>query len=208
MNHNDLFPYQQLSVLTGESLASETKREVWIGVWTSEPEDKGARGASYLMEVWAGVVQSLSRVWLLASPWRAARQASLSLTISQSLLKLTSLEPLIPSNHLILCRPLLPPSIFPSIRVFSNESALSIRWRKYWSVSFSVSTSNAYSRLNPLGLTGVISLQSKGCSLITIIQEEGLRTQDWTESCLMSWGKASSFINLTKSEVKPGQFSS
>ena len=72
---------------------------------------------------------------------------------------------------------LLLPSIFPSIRVFSNESAPCIRWPRYWSFRFSVSPSNEYSRLNPLGLTGWISLQSKGCSLIIIIQEEGPRTQ-------------------------------
>ena len=81
-----------------------------------------------------------------ATPWTAARQASLSITNSQSLLKLMSTESVIQSNHLILCRPLLP-SIFPSIRVFSNESALHIRWTKYWSFSFSISPSNEYSGL-------------------------------------------------------------
>ena len=92
-------------------------------------------------------VQSLSDVQLFATPWTAARQASLSKTNSQSLLKLTSLESVMPSNHLILCRPLLLPSILPSIRVFSNESVLCIRWPKYWSFSFSVSPSNEYSGL-------------------------------------------------------------
>ena len=78
----------------------------------------------------------------------AARQASLSITNSLSLLKLMSIESVMPSNHLILCHPLLlPPSIFPSIRVFSNESALCIRWPKYWSFSFSISSSNEYSGL-------------------------------------------------------------
>ena len=76
-------------------------------------------------------VQSLSRVRLFATPWTAARQASLSITNSQSSLKLMSIESVMPSNHLILCHPLLLPSIFPSIRVFSNESALQIRWPKY-----------------------------------------------------------------------------
>ena len=77
------------------------------------------------------------------TPWIAARQASLSITNSQSLLKLMSVESVMPSNHLILCPPLLlPPSIFPSIRVFSNESVLGIRWPKYWSFSFSISLSN------------------------------------------------------------------
>ena len=82
------------------------------------------------------------------TPWTAARQASLSITNSQSLLKLMSIESVMPSNHLILCYPLLlPPSIFPSIRVFSNESVLHIRWQNYWSFSFSISPSNEYSGL-------------------------------------------------------------
>ena len=93
-------------------------------------------------------VQSLSRVWLFEIPWTAARQASLSITNSQSLLKLMSIELVMPYNHLILYRPLLlPPSIFPSIRVFCNELVLCIRWPKYWSFSFSISLSNEYSGL-------------------------------------------------------------
>ena len=90
-------------------------------------------------------VQSLSRVQLFATPWTAAHQASLSTTNSQSLLKRVSTESVMPSNHLILCHPLLlPPPIFPSIRIFSNESALCIRWPKYWSFSFSITPSNDY----------------------------------------------------------------
>ena len=93
-------------------------------------------------------VQSLSHVRLFATPWTAACQASLSITNSQSPPKLMSIELVMPSNHLILCRPLLLlPSIFPSIRVFSNESVLCIRWPKYWSFSFSISPSNEYSGL-------------------------------------------------------------
>ena len=93
-------------------------------------------------------VQLLSRVRLFATPWTAAHQASLSITNSQSLLKLMSIETVMPSNHLILCHPLLhSPSIFPSIRVFSNESALRIRWPKYWSFRFNISPSNEYSGL-------------------------------------------------------------
>ena len=92
-------------------------------------------------------VQSLSCVRLFVTPWTAACQASLSFTISQSLLKLMSIELVRPSNYLILCHPLLLPSIFPSIRVFSNESSLHIRWPKYWSFSFSISLSNEYSGL-------------------------------------------------------------
>ena len=94
------------------------------------------------------LVQSLSHVWLFATPWTAACQASLSITNSQSLLKLMSIELVMPSNHLILCHPLLLlPSIFPSIRVFSSESALCITWPKYWSFSFSISPSSEYSGL-------------------------------------------------------------
>ena len=93
-------------------------------------------------------VQSLSRVQLFATPWTAACQASLSITNSQSLLKLMSIESVMLSNHLILCHTLLLlPSIFPSIRVFSNESVLPIRWPKYWSFSFNISPSNEYSGL-------------------------------------------------------------
>ena len=93
-------------------------------------------------------VQMLSRVWLFATPWTAECQSSLSITNSQSLLKLMSTESVMPSNHFILCCPLLLlPSIFPSIRVFSNESALHIRCSKYWSFSFSISPSNKHSGL-------------------------------------------------------------
>ena len=81
------------------------------------------------------------------TPWTAARQASLSITISWSLLTLISIKSVMPSNHLIFCHPLLLPSIFPSIRVFSNESALGLRWPKYWRFSFSISPSNEYSQL-------------------------------------------------------------
>ena len=92
-------------------------------------------------------VQLLSRVRLFETPWTAAHQASLSITNSWSLLKLMSIELVMPSNHLILCHPLLPPSMFPSIRVFSSESVLCIRWPKYWSFSFSISRSKEYSGL-------------------------------------------------------------
>ena len=93
-------------------------------------------------------VQSLSRVQFFATPWTTARQASLSITNSQSLLKLMSIESVMPSDHLILSRPLLlQPTIFPSIRVFSSESLLHIRWSKYWSFSFNISPSNEHSGL-------------------------------------------------------------
>ena len=112
------------------------------------------------------VVQLLSHVQLFVTPWTAAcQEASPSFTI-WSLLKLMSIESVMPSNHLVLCRPLLLPSVFPSVREFSNESVLCIRWSKYWSFSFSISRSNEYSGLFPLGLTGLISLQSRGISRV------------------------------------------
>ena len=92
-------------------------------------------------------VQLQSRIWLFATPWTAACWASLSITNSQSLLKLMSIGSVMPPSHLILCHSLLLPSIFPSIRVFSNESVLRIRWPKYWSFSFNISLSNEYSGL-------------------------------------------------------------
>ena len=101
-----------------------------------------------ILHVSVSSVQLLSRVQLSATPWTAACQASLSITNSKSLLKLTSIELVMPSHHLILCcRLLLLPSIVPSIRVFSNKSVLCIRWPKYWSFSFSISPSNEYSGL-------------------------------------------------------------
>ena len=102
-----------------------------------------------------------------ATPWTVTDQAFLSVTNFWSLLKLTSIESVMPSNHLIFCHPLLlPPSIFPRIRAFSNESVLPIRWPWYWSFSFSNSTSNEYSGLISLGWTDWISLQSKGLSRV------------------------------------------
>ena len=106
-------------------------------------------------------VQSLSHVWLFVTPWTAARQASLSITNSQSLLKLMSIESVMSSNHLILCCPLvLLPSTFSSIRVFSNESVLRIWWPKYWSFSFSISPSNEYS--------GLISFRMDSLDLLAV----------------------------------------
>ena len=112
-------------------------------------------------------VQLLSCVRLFVTPWTAARQASLSITNSWSPPKPMSIKSLMPSNHLTLCRPLLLlPFIFPSIRVFSNESALCIRWPKYWSFSFNISPSSEHPGLSPLGWTGWISLLSKGLSRV------------------------------------------
>ena len=118
---------------------------------------------SYSTRVWNAVVvvQSLSHVRQFVTPWTAACQASLFFTLCWSLCKLKFIEPVMPSNHLILCHPLfLLPSIFPSIRVFSNESVLYIRWPKYWSVSFSSSPSNEYS--------GLISLRIDWFDLLAV----------------------------------------
>ena len=107
------------------------------------------------------VVQLLSRVWLFATPWTTARQASLSINNSRNLLKLMSVESGMPSNHLILCRPLLlPPSVFPNIRVFSNESVLHIKWPKYWSFSFNIGSSSEHS--------GLISLRMDWLDLLAV----------------------------------------
>ena len=101
-------------------------------------------------------VQSLSRVRLFSTPWTIARQASLSITNSRNSPKPMSIESVMLSNHLILCHPLLLPAIIPSIRVFSNESALCIRWPKYWSFSFSISPSNEYSGLISFRMENII----------------------------------------------------
>ena len=140
---------------------------VWLILatpWTAVYQDPPSTGFSR-QEYWSGVplpspglflvlvfsnssLQSLSHVWLFVTPWITACQASLSITNSRSLPKLMSIESVMPSNHLILCRPLLLlPSIFPSIKVFSNESVLCIRWPQYWSFSFSINLSNEYSGL-------------------------------------------------------------
>ena len=137
-------------------------------------------------------VWSLSHVQLFATPWTAARQASLSITNSQSLLKLMSIESVMPSNHLILCPPLLLlPSIFPSIRVFSNESVLQNRWPKYQ--SFGISLSNEYLGLISFRLTCWISLQSKGLSRVfsnTTVQKHqffGAQLSLWSNSHIHTW---------------------
>ena len=108
------------------------------------------------------------------TPWTAARQASLSITNSWSLLKLMSIELVMPSNHLILCRPLLLPSIFPSIRVFSNESALCIRWPKYWSFSFSIGSSSEYSELISFRINWLDLLAVQG-TLKSLLQHHSLK---------------------------------
>ena len=121
-------------------------------------------------------VQSLSHIWLFATPWTSAFQASLSITNSQNLLRLMSIELVMPSNHLILCCPhLLPPSIFPSIGVFLNESALCIRWPKYWSFSFNIRPSNEYSGQISLRIDWFDLLAVQG-TLKSLLQHHSLKT--------------------------------
>ena len=148
-----------------------SRQEYWSGLPFPPPgdlPDPGIEPTSPASSALAGgpsgklsSVQLLSDLRLFATPWTAARQASLPITNSCSLLKLMSIELVMPSNHLILCCPrLLLPSIFPSIRVFSNESALPIRWPKYWSFGFSISSSNEYS--------GLISFRVDWLDLLTV----------------------------------------
>ena len=135
-------------------------------------------------------VLSLSHVWLFGTTWTAARQVSLSITNSRSLLKLMSIESVMPSNHLILCRPLLlPPSIFPSIRVFSNKSVLCIRWPKYWSFSFSISPSNEYS--------GLISFRMDWLDLLAIEGAPKSLLQHHRSKASILWPSAFFMVQLS-----------
>ena len=129
-------------------------------------------------------VQSLSYVWFFLTPWTTTCQVSLSITNPRSLLKLISIEVVMPSNHLILCHPLLLlPSLFPSIRVFSNESALLIRWPKYWSFSLTPVLPMNTQDWSPLGWTGWNSSQSKGLSRVfsntTVQKHQYCSTKYW-----------------------------
>ena len=133
-------------------------------------------------------VQLLSHVWLFVSPWTAARQASLSITNSQSLLKLMSIYSVMPSRHLILCRPLLLlPTTTPSIRVFSNESALRMRWPKFWSFSFSISPSNEH--------PGLISFRMDWLDLLAVQGTLKNLLQYHSSKAPILWHSASSQSN-------------
>ena len=149
---------------------------------------------SLFTQVFFSSVQSLSRVQLFASPWIAACQASLSITNSRSLLKLMSIKFVMPSSHLILCRPLLLlPSVFPSIRGFSNESALLIRWPKYWSFSFNISPFSEYLGLTCFRIDWFDPLQSKGLSRVfsnTTVQKHqffGAQPSSQSNSHIHTW---------------------
>ena len=127
-----------------KDMATDSSILAWKIPWTEKPDRLQSMG---LQKNWTQLSDSVqfSHVQLFVTPWTTACQASLSITNSWSSLKLMSIESVMPSNHLILCRPpLLPPSIFPSIRVFLNEPALRIRWPKYWSFSFNISPSDEH----------------------------------------------------------------
>ena len=143
-------------------------------------------------------VQSLSHVQLFATPWTAACQASLSITSSQCLLKLMPIELVMPSNHLILCCPLLIlPSIFPSIRVFSNESALHIRCPKYWSFSFKISPSNEYS--------GLISFRMDWLGLLAVQGTLKSLLQHHSSKASILWCSAFFIVQLSHSYMTTGK---
>ena len=143
----------------------------------------------YITSVVLIVVQSLSHVQFFAAPWTAACKASLSITNSWSLLKLISIESVMPSNHLIFCCPLLPPSIFPSIRVFSNQSVLLIRWPKYWTLSFSISPSNEYS--------GLLSLKMDWLDLLAVQGTLKSLLQHHSSKASILWRSAFFIVQLS-----------
>ena len=143
-------------------------------------------------------VQSLSHVRLFVTPWTAACQASLSFTNSRSLLKLMSFELVMPSNHLILCRPLLLlPSIFPSIRVFSNESVFHSRWPKYWSFSFSISPSNEY--------LGLISFRKDWLDLLAVQGTLKSLFQHHSSKASILWHSAFFIVQLSHPYMTTGK---
>ena len=143
-------------------------------------------------------VQLLSHVWLIACPWTAAHQAFLSISNSQSLLKLMSIELVMPSNHLILCRPLhLQHSIFPSIRVFSKESILIIRWPKYWSFNFSISSSNEHS--------GLISFRMDWLDLLAVQGALKSLLQHHSSKASVLWCSAFFMVQLSHPYMAPGK---
>ena len=144
------------------------------------------------------LVQSLSRVRLFATPWTAARQASLSITNSWSLLKLTSIESVMPSNHLILCYLLfLPPAIFPSISVFSNESVLHIRWPKYWSFSVNISPSNEH--------LGLISFRMDWMDLLAVQGTLNSLLQHHSSKASILWCSAFVIVQLSHPYTTTGK---
>ena len=159
----------------------------WIKMWYM-----------YKTEHSASSVQLLSRVWLSATPWTAACQASLSITNSWNLLKLMSIRSMMPSNHIILCHPLLLlPSIFPSIRVFPNKSVLHIRWPKYWSFSFSISPSSDYS--------GLISFRMDWLDLLAVQGTLKSLLQHHSSKASIFWRSAFLIVQLSHPYMTTGK---
>ena len=151
-----------------------------------------------LQKVQFSSVQSLSRVQLFATLWTTARQGSLSITNSQSLLNLISVESVMPSNHLIFCCPLLLlPSIFPSLRVFLNESALRIRWPKYWSFNFNISTSNEHS--------GLISFRTDWLDLLAVQGSLKSLLQHHSSKTSILWHPAFFIVQLSHPYITTGK---
>ena len=143
-------------------------------------------------------IQLLGHFWLSATPWTAANQATLSIINSWSLLKLMSIESVMPSNHLILCHPLLlPSSIFPSIRVFSNEPVLCFRWPKYWSFSFSISPSNEYS--------GLISFRMDWFDLLAVQGTLKSLLQHHSSKASILWRSAFFMVQLSHPYMTTGK---
>ena len=145
---------------------------------------------TYLLRYQFSSVQSHNGVWFFVTPWTAVFQASLSTTNSRSLLKLMSIESVMPSNHLILCRPFLLPSVFPSTRVFSNESVLCIRCPKHWSFSFSISPSNEYSGVHSFRIDWFDLLAVQG-TLKSLLQHHSSKASIlwclWSNSNIHTW---------------------
>ena len=175
-------------------------RKLWELVGTEEPSVLQFMGSQRVGHEWAteqeqkllnqfSSVQSLSCVRLFVTPWTAACQASLSITNSRSLFKLMSIKSMMPSNHLILCHPLLPPSVFPRIRVFSNESVHSIRWPNYWSFSLRISPSSEYS--GPISFRmGWLDLLAVQGTLKSLLQHHSLKAS-------ILWCSAFFIVQLT-----------
>ena len=157
-----------------------------------------------IWNICVAVVQLLSCVRLFATSWTAARQAPLPFIISQSLLKLMSIELVMPFNHLILCGPLLLPSISPSIRFFSNELALHIRWLKHWNFSFSISSSNAYSGLSSFRMDWLDLLEIQGI-LKSLLQHHSSKASTQGLGTLKMGQPGRDLVQLRRAGVKDDQ---
>ena len=181
-----LHPWSEVSTgllfwwLSGKESACQCRRHRF------DPRSRKIPNAAEQLSLLTHLLQSLSHVRFFATPWSAAHQASLSITSSWTLFKFMSIESVMPSSHLILCRPLLLlPSIFPSIRVFSNESVLRIRWPKYWSFSFNISPSNEYSGLTSFRMDWLDLLAIQG-TLKSLLQPHSSKSHESQQLSLCS----------------------